>query len=296
MLDTLCNVFGSVILIACVLAILPRQTMPPSLVLDELTGIMLERRIEFAEGELERLTEEIDLFEVASDPDLATLQNRRDSLKQTFGALQARATVREDAEIDSAALRAIAAQGNPTLLASRLQELKAGLAEIEAASKVAEEKIAFLEKRLKKLQAEAKALKGGRVNLVRFPRERAQRRDPFPIIVWRGAIYPLQVGVHLNDNPAIHRIPWMDDDAFSAKPVEGQGWTLPADKEALKATLRATERRGLTISIYLYPDGHELFQDLKSEIFEAGGTYGIEFVDAGRTLNFGSTGTQPPEL
>ena len=29
LLDTLCNVFGGIVLIACLLAIIPRATMPP---------------------------------------------------------------------------------------------------------------------------------------------------------------------------------------------------------------------------------------------------------------------------
>jgi hypothetical protein len=60
LLDTLCNVFGGIVLIACLLAILPRQEMSSPLMPSESASAeMLERRLIAAREETIRLKSEI---------------------------------------------------------------------------------------------------------------------------------------------------------------------------------------------------------------------------------------------
>jgi len=298
MLDTLTNVFGSVILIACVLAILPRHVMPPPLMAGEdARAQMVERRIEAAQADAERLKEDLARMGPDVDPELAGLESRRGSLRRTLDSLQSEVRQMKDADLDAAGLRASAMSADPLAMAAQLEKLKATLAAEQATAGAAREKADFLKQRLDKLAAEAASPGNERFEMLRFPREKGVLRGPFPVILTGGGIYPLAVGVDLRKNPTVKRLPVAGDaESFRAEFLRGRGIKLPADRALLIQTLKAAVALDLMISIYLYPDSHELFQDLKAAIFEAGGSYGVEFQEEGSVLRFGAGGTQPPEL
>lgn len=298
MLDTLTNVFGSVILIACVLAILPRHVMPPPLMAKEdARAQMVERRIDAAEAEIKRLQDDLVLLDQDLDLELAELESRRDSLKRTLDGLQFQLSKLREAELDAAGLRALTMRSDPSEMAGRLKALKALRDQEQTAVGASREKVKFLEQRLEKLAEEVDAADKGRFEMVRFPREKGVLRGSFPVIVAGGGIYPLNLGAGLRSNPAVRRLPLADDpDAFRADLVAGRGIKLPEDRDILIQTLKAAVRQDHMISIYLYPDTHGIFQDLKAAIFEAGGSYGVEFQKEGARLTFGAGGTQPPEL
>jgi F0F1-type ATP synthase membrane subunit b/b' len=298
MLDTLTNVFGAVILIACVLAILPRHVMAPPLLADEAARAqMVERRIEAAEAEVKELKADLAKLGADVDPVLAELESRRESLRGALESLQKDVRQMRESEVDTAALRALALGSSPEAMAERLRELRDSLAREQSSAGVAREKVEFLKRRLAMLSEEARLAGQGRLEMVRFPREKGVRRGSFPVIVSGGGIYPLVVGAEHRANPAVRRLPVeASSDAFRAELVKGKGMKLPEDRDVLIRTLKSAVAADLAISIYLYPDSHELFQDLKAVVFEAGGSYGVEFQEAGSKLTFGSEGTQPPEL
>ena len=85
-------------------------------------------------------------------------------------------------------------------------------------------------------------------------------------------------------------------DAFLAEPIKGKGYELPGASGGLKRTLEAAKRENLYVSVYIYPDSHQVFQSLKELIFESKLRYGIEFIPFERSMRFSSSGTKPPEL
>ena len=71
MLDVLSNVFGGVILICCLLAILPRHSNPPPLSpVESARSQMLERRIDSAQSQLEDMRQKVADLTDATDSDL----------------------------------------------------------------------------------------------------------------------------------------------------------------------------------------------------------------------------------
>ena len=297
LLDTLCNVFGGIVLIACLLAILPRQKMPPPLLPEATaTAAMLERRMSLANEETARIEAEIARLSESIDPKLAELQARRDSLKRTSHRMQSEIRENQSRESSEADARAIVGQANPVLLAERLKELKLEKSKTEGIEATATEKIGFLEERIKSLGDEAGKLAGGRTQAVRFPRERRASDSPFPIIIRYGAIYPLALGKGFEDNPGITKTPLLEEDAFRADPVRGSGIVNPSENEQLEATLREAAKKGHYATLYLYPDSHKMCGDLREILSKASMTYGLEFIDPERNLFFSSDGTAPPEL
>jgi hypothetical protein len=297
LLDTLCNVFGGIVLIACLLAIIPRATMPPPLLpTAAASSQMIERRIASARTELQRLEAEIAGLPLSGDPVRAALQSRRESLLR---AIETRRTEREEIdgkEMFEANARAIVAQSDPAALNDALERLKQLVVGAENLSKASVEKIRFLEERMKRLGEEAATLAKDKVQAVRFPRERMKKSSPFPIIVRYGKLYPLQIGRLLDNNVAIHRDSLAEGDGFRAEPLRNKGMVMPESRAILMTTLKAAAERDLYVSIYLYPDSYEVFQDLRTALSEAKISHGLDFMDDARGLSFSSEGSSPPEL
>lgn len=296
LLDTLCNVFGGIVLISCLLAIIPRQQMPPPLLpTHSAEEEMIERRMIAAEQEARRLQAEMDRLSESTHPELAELQARRDSLKELQERLEAGIKERADLELDEAKARALVARGNKEALEERLAELGAQKSKTENLFNVTTDKIRFLEERSKNLSEDSTKLSEGKVQAVRFPRERDTAASSFPIIIRYNAVYPLAIGRHMRPNPAIQKIP-PTAESFQVKPIPGQGITLPKDDSDLHVTLKAANAEKHYAALYLYPDSHAVFSDLREALIKAGLKYGLKFVGSEQELNFGPQGNSPPEL
>jgi hypothetical protein len=291
LLDTLCNVFGGIILIACLLALLTRdQKGETKKIVNESHGQLLERRIEAATEEIEGLKQLLMELDRAGHPGLRKLAAERDSLKQTLERLrgdkaeakkqQAKATT--DSFVDP----------GRELTALRIQVQKKQL-ELEASksqlSAVAD-KLSHLTDRIAQLQGELRTSEANRIVKLRFPKERAKTKGAFPVILRHGQIYPLSV-----DFPGLARR-FLDEDSIEVTPLPGQGLTLPnhaADVHAIIATCMKTDRY---VTIYVFPDSFESFRKLKSLMHDANCEYGIEVWEDHEPLRFGSRGTSPNPL
>ena len=224
------------------------------------------------------------------------MQSRRDSLRRTLGDLKSDRKEKEDGEMLEANAHAIVAQVNPADLRAKLDQLNIQVVSAENLAKASSGKIEFLEERLKRLSEESEMLAKSKVQAVRFPRERIKDSSPFPLILKYGQLYPLNIGNALNENNAIDRETYSDGEGFRAEPKKGKGMELPASSETLAATLKAAKAKGCYVSIYLYPDSYEAFQELKNAISEAKISYGLKFMERGSPIGFSSNGSAPPEL
>ncbi len=297
MLDILTNVFGAVILIACLLAILPRHSAPSVLLpVAEAKSDMLERRIERAEKELADLQRELARVEESIDPQRASQAARLDSLKETLAFLKAEIERMSRGEEVLAEAQALSALGRREELERELKNLKQQVVSAESLAKASQEKIDFLSRRKSELESQIKGAERGKTQTVRFPREKGQAGNPFPIILKYGRVYPLAEGVTLEDSATIKRTATGLGDAFLAEPIKGRGHQLPAASNDLRETLKVAKRESLYVSIYVYPDSHDVFQSLKELIFESNLRYGIEFIPSERSMRFSSAGSKPPEL
>lgn len=297
MLDTLSNVFGGIILISCLLALIPRHESQVSITIEnQARGEMIERRLFSAKEQLAEAEATIRGLSDREGKGEGTLDLRRNKLKLLVEKLRSESKASEDSELSNAELEALAKSGDPDVLEKELERLRRIAAEKEGMSKSILEKIKFLSGRLDSLSKEMKDLEEGLTQQLRFPRERGGRKDPFPVIVWGGGVYPLLTGTNLTSNPAVNMIEVPGGNAYRANPIRGRGIENPLKDKEFMAGIKAAKKRGGYISIYLYPDSHATFRDLKAALFEEGIGYGIEFVPAFRVLAFGSDGTMPPEL
>jgi hypothetical protein len=297
LLDTLCNVFGGVVLIACLLAIIPRASLPPPLLPVEMaTSEMTERRISTAKSEIKQLDAKINELSQAIDPSKSELLARRESLRRTLAEVKSQRQEMDDQKITEAEARATVAQVNPNDLQRKLDQIQTQVLRMENLVKSEDQKIQFLEERLKQLSDESAVLGKAKVQAVRFPRERTKNASPFPIIVRHGQVYPLVIGKSLANNDALIRSKTSDEGAIRVEPIKGKGMTLPESHSTLSTTLKAAAAEKTYISIYLYSDSFGAFQDLKNAIIDAKISYGLEFMENESSLIFSSEGSAPPEL
>lgn len=296
LLDTLCNVFGGIVLISCLLAIIPRQQAPPPLPpAHSVVGEMIERRIIGAREEAVRMTSEIDRLSKTTDPRLLDLQARRNSLRTLQEGLERSIKEKQNKEINEAEARSLVALEKNEILEKSLVELRLQKSKTEILHIAAIDKIRFLEQRIKCLSDETAKLAKGRMQAVRFPRERKPEGRAFPIIIRYNAVYPIALDGDMRPNPALERIPKAGDH-FRARPIPGQGVASPNNDRDLHLVLRAAARENCYASLYLYPDSHGVFAELLEALAESGLNYGLEFVGRGQELSFGPEGNAPPEL
>ena len=297
MLDTLSNVFGGIILISCLLALIPRHESRVSISIEnQAHGEMIERRLSSAKEQLAEAEAAIEALAGEDDTGLGTLDLKRNKLETLVVKLRSESKSVEDSELSNAELEALARSGDPEKLRKELERLHRIAAEKEGMSKSILEKIKFLSGRLDSLSKEVEDLKKGLTQQLRFPRERGGKKDPFPVIVWGGAVYPLTTGAALAPNPALVIEPTTGGDGIITKPIRGKGFENPTMDREFIAGIKAAKNKGKYVSIYLYPDSHAVFRELKDALFQEGIAYGIEFMPAFHVMAFGSDGTMPPEL
>jgi len=297
MLDTLSNVFGGIILISCLLALIPRNQSRVSISIEsQAHGEMIERRLSAAKEQLAEADTAIKTLADQEDTGQGGLNLKRNKLEVLVGKLRGESRVIEDSEISNAELEAMAKSGDPEVLGKELERLRRIAVEKEGMSKSILEKTKFLSDRLDSLAKELEALEGGITQQLRFPRERGGGKNPFPVIVRGERLYPLSTGANLSPNPAVMMEPTSGGDGHIAKPIKEKGCNNPLNDRIFIAGIKAAKKNGGYISIYLYPDSHAIFRELKTVLFREGIGYGIEFVPAFQELSFGSNGTKPPKL
>lgn len=297
MLDTLSNVFGGIILISCLLALIPRHESRVSISIEnEARGEMIERRLSAAREQLAEADAAIEKLAALDDTGRGAMNLKRKKLEALVAKLRSESKVIEDSEISNAEFEAMAKSGDPEVLGKELERLRRIAVEKEGMSKSILEKTKFLAGRLNILSKELKDLELGITQQLRFPRERGGGKNPFPVIVRGERLYPLSTGANLSPNPAVMMEPTSGGDGRIAKPIKGKGCNNPLNNRIFIAGIKAAKKNGGYISIYLYPDSHAIFRELKTVLFREGIGYGIEFVPAFQELSFGSNGTKPPEL
>ncbi len=290
LLDTMCNTFGGIILIALLVALLSRTggASPEA----PASHALYSQRIALAEAELEALRKQAGAWP-ASD--------NAAPLDEVALAAEALAAARADAvaATTDAAQRAdaIAAGGGAAwaALAEELRSLARCEAELHNLIAATEAETARLRGREAALNAQVKQQREAQTVKLRFPKERARTRSSLPVICQNGRIYPIYTSSRSLDRVNIQ---WRSAgaDAEESTPLPERGLQLPANGGGWRDLLRAMKAENMYLAFYVYPDSYEVFRAAKELAIESQFEFGIEVVRAGRKLIWGSSGSSPPPL
>jgi len=299
LLDTLCNVFGGIILIACLLAMLSRPKVSPNATpvatpSDREAGILAEKRIEMAQAELDGLQKLRAQLQSEDDPSLRPLITQLEALKKT-AEFKRQEKARQE---ERATLMATQAVQDISREVARLREQeqdierKLGIAnkDLEAARQRQD----ATRRKHADLQLELESVADLKVEKLRLPRERSSAKAAFPFILKQGQIFPL-FDVSGKPTPIVRQVAAADG-SFTALVNEGQGLSPHLHVKPLRELLRQVIASDRYVTLYVYPDSYGTMRELKKLIYEMKLEYGLELCTEHRVLVFDPKGAKPAPL
>ncbi len=296
LLDTLCNVFGGIILIACLLAMLSRPKMAATQAdtSHPEAGILAEKRIEMAQAELDGLQKLRAQLQSENDPSLLPLITELAGLKKTAEKLR-QEKARQD-EIASVKAKQLARDTSSEIarLREQEQEVERKLASANKDMEAARQAQQALEKRLADLQLELESVSALKIEKLRFPRERAINKNASPIIVQYGQVFPVFDGAG-KPMPMVRQVPAADG-SFTAFANQGQGLNPNLQARQLRELLKQLGSGNRYLTLYVYPDSYATLRELKKLIYETGVDYGMDLRKEQSVLVFDPKGAKPAPL
>jgi hypothetical protein len=293
LLDTVCSMFGAILLIAILVALMA-QTAHVDKSGERAGTEILQRRIATAEADLaesRRLTAQIGLPPATAAGALATE-------KQTLIAALAEAHTQQDRvqeQLQAHIARQTVDYGSEwkKLLADQ-RDLARQQAELENDIKTQDQNAVRLIARSEDLAKSTRQEKQAHVVTLRFPKERTRTKRSLPVICKFGKIYPL---VDADGNKNETTVVWSKKGSDElASPVENLGWVPAENKSALEHLFASVPKGERYIAFYVYPDSFDAFHAVRDLVTAAQLEFGVELDRAGSDLIWGAAGTSPPPL
>ena len=296
LLDTMCNAFGGIVLIAILITLLTRDTQDRMKA--NATGAdreLLERQIISLQGDIAEAKEYLgrQASSVLVDPTLlANLNKAKGALEKAKGknddaweaweAASAKATGK-DPEANNALAEKAA-------LASRLARLKTeGVAQAE--------KLERLKLRLETLRREHSDIIAAKSERLRLPKEQPERGGNLFFLLKNNEIYPVRIarnGALVRNHESLQ---WreIDSDSDEATTQAGRGVAPNSVGSALGPTFDVMRRDGNYAALDVDSRSAEAYRALRAELLRQGIPFGWSY-DNDSTLIFGSRGSKPPPL
>ena len=292
LLDTLCNVFGGIILISCLLALITHKQSPADPAAGanaEIKGRLLTERLDAAKQELKGLQTVLEKHKAAGDEDMQKLLVEREQLRATQKSL------REGAAADPVD---DGSKNDPTgtivKLRGEIKALEMKLADAKARNQAAEAKQHDLAARMQQLKSQADENDSKQVEHVRFPKERHTSKLNANIVLKFGEIFPLYDAEGKDFAGVVHDPP--NSDRFKATPQQSHGWKLPEKRKQIMEVLAEYKRDGRYLALYIYPDSFQTFRALKELIHASDLEYGFDLLPEYYILQFVPDGVSPAPL
>ncbi len=299
LLDTLCNVFGGIIMIACLLAMLSRphaskESTAPENPTDHESGILLEKRIEMAQAELDGLQKLRAQLQSEDDPSLRPLIHQLGALRKTAQKLREEKATQD--EITTLKLKQkVRDSGNEIArLREQEQEIERKLGVANRHAEAAAQMQQALQKKLVDLQLELDDVNQLKIEKLRFPRERVINKTASPIIIQYGQVFPLY-DITGKPNPRVSQVHSVNG-TFTAFAKKGEGLSPTLHAAALRDILKQLGGGNRYLTLYIYPDSYATFRELKKLIYEVGVDYGMNLREANSVLLFDPKGAKPAPL
>lgn len=287
LLDTLTNVFGGIILIACLLALLARDAPPPpeaSKTQSELLTVSYQNALK----ELQQVQQRVQQLEEYNQ------RSKRTELNATLTKLTAQLAAIQQSEKENAESAILSQQGQKKAknnLATIKEDIQNTIGEIDQNNKTQtelQEKINALKTDQKKLAHELEQLPEKASEELRYPREHSTSQNAEYIVLQHGKIYPCFQEGAVSEHMDVEALPGLT--RMKPNPLRG---IVPADIKNIQSLLKEFQERNFYCAIELHRDSYDTFRKLKPLLLKAGIDYGINLSDAS-VISFGSGGVGPP--
>jgi hypothetical protein len=303
LLDTMCNTFGGIILIALLIALLTNESRVTESEARRLTenSAMLDRRIEQARRELEQARAmQAELDRRVTDPaqaNLLQLIDQRERLRRVQSAME------EALKAGDQELRA----GDASAQARMLEKFR----QLEAETRQAEQEMLDLRSRGENLQGQIAELRRGlqtesnrlaqvrarQTQRLRLPREHdASGRAHFYAILRHGKLYPLYVFQNGEPVKNTQSLRWQPDggDTLRIEPIPEAGIRPLAELAAVETFFRQLPSDRVYVVFEVYADSFAEFVAAKEAAIRHGLEYTWEPRKRDAVIRLASSGEVPP--
>jgi len=292
LLDTVCNVFGGIILIALLVALLAQET-ESKLKLDVNPDARMEllqrrggriiaenKRVRVKNGELEK--ELAALTHPAIGELLGNVEAAKQELARMRDSLADKQRELEISNVDAEDLLEILDKANA--------EADAELTREESQALKLEGQLSQLKRQEQELVAQRDSAKEKQTVRLRLPKERSTGKEQVWVLVRYGRLYPTflrQRGRSFQNEISIR---WTERlSSHKAEPKPGKGLNMAG----WKSYLRQLDSRSEFVAFAVWPDSYTAFNAAKVAAVARGMSYGWDIQESGEEIYFGSSGTVP---
>jgi uncharacterized membrane-anchored protein YhcB (DUF1043 family) len=296
LLDTICNAFGGIVLIAVLITLLTkhaRETVDPKSAAEDRDVVeqqIFDTRREL--DELRRYFDEIREKAIADPATTAALQAEMDRLEAAKKANNAAWT-----QWQAAASRAGGNDPDADRLVSERATLARLLADARSAQSAAEATLERMQNRMEELQDKIEQEIAARSEMLRLPKERAKEGGMSNFILFYDEVFPLHLFSNRRWQENRDPLLWVDvtERTCDVTPQRGKGIDPSAVGNQLRETIAEMRKSGEYAAIYLTPESVKAYRALREELVQAGVLFGWT-VDERTTQRFGPDGSSPPPL
>ncbi|HTI99950.1 MAG TPA: hypothetical protein VL527_13800 [Dongiaceae bacterium] len=272
LLDTMCNTFGGIILLAVLVTLLTSQERRGVGTASD-TPEMLQRRLALAQENLQQALQlQTTLLTKANDSRWKTQMDLLATRQQIQDEIQA---TRELAARDARELET-AASADP---AERMQELNAQLAAAQAKKTTAQNSLTAARENLSRLTTRRADLEKQATNLVaesqrelRLPREHETSKHVLYVIVRYGRVYACRTADLSKNETDIEWTSTLTTD--TAEPKPGLGWDPVRNAAVLRSYFGSLTENSVYIAFCVYEDSFPAYMRARQAAVQAGLAYG----------------------
>jgi hypothetical protein len=265
LLDTICNMFGSIILITLLIVITTNES-PIEKVNDnqEPNREDLARRIHTANLQIENLEKQISM-EQANRSSLPSENKRIESLREQIKS--AESTLKESLSIQTSAIEMVSPRSSETLKSfqDRIRNLQSRISELENQIDTEQRRHPELQAELKRLETNRKELAAQKTENLRLPKSRETTKKPSFVICIHGEIYPLRLYDPAGEVELFPGIEARKVSPSSTSYIPKPGKGLPNSLESVRAAFKYTPNNRY-LACYVFPDSVDAFRRLRKAL------------------------------
>jgi hypothetical protein len=304
LLDTMCNTFGGIVLIALLVTLLSRETrLAGESSAPENLSRRLEQAMENLKLEQQRARELDKAMDMPPTAERIRLVEQRHRLEQSYRALVKQ---KQQAENELEMLGQIVTSG-VTAIAETMRNMQEKLAreiqESERQTAVYQETRRALEMQILQYRKQAQQLTGRQTRVARIPRERSTTKRPWEVILRYERVYPVHFSRAGEKERNTTTIQWSEStgggypsrmSTIHVEPILGRGWAIGANQTALEQFFRSIRADAYYVVFRVYADSFAIFPHLCSIAAKEGLEFGWDPLTENERLTAGAGAAAPP--
>jgi hypothetical protein len=292
LLDTVCSMFGAILLIAILVALMAKTTpVDPSS--NQAADEIAARRIEIAKKDLEKARELESNMEVRGHSDVSNLIEQKNNLAQEVSSL--RSTLERSGSVvqDKIAQLSLDPGGKVQALNETIRSQERLIEDYQNQLKTQNQNKARMRERITEIGSLIQRVREDREITLRFPKERTKTKLPLNIVCKFGKVYETSDFQGRQNNESIK---WtkINSDEDTVEPISNLGWDPTTQMEVARQFVSRFPKESTYAVFLVFQDSFATFQAIKDLMVKSNIDYGVHLYQDSVVLTRSSDGTVPP--